>query len=95
MLIYDIHPDQFQQYFLFMQGEFVPTLSKMGLHMIFAWQIHGDGYPDRQVEFVCETVDALREALASDKFKAAEDRLKTYTTSYKRKIVRFENRFQF
>jgi len=95
LLLYDIHPDRIQQYYLYMRGEFVPALQKMGLYMIFAWQVFGEGYPDRQVEFICETPDVLRQALLSEKFQSAEERLKSYTTSYRRKVIHFENRYQF
>ena len=95
LLIYDVRSERFQQYYLYMRGEFVPALQKLGLYMIFAWQVHGEGYPERQVEFVCETPEVLRSALASEKFQHAEDRLKSYTTTYRRKVIRFKNRYQF
>lgn len=95
LLIYDVHPDRFQQYYLYMRGEFIPAMQKLGLYMIFAWQVHGDGYPERQIEFISETPDILRGALADEKYQSAETRLKSYTTTYRRKVVRFENRYQF
>ena len=95
LLIYDVHPERFQQYYLYMRGEFIPAMQKLGLYMIFAWQVLGEGYPERQIEFICETPDVLRGALADEKYQSAIKRLKSYTTTYRRKIVRFENRYQF
>lgn len=95
MLLYDVKPERFQQYYLYMRGEFIPALQKLGLYVIFAWQIHGEGYPERQVEFICETPEILREALTDERFVAAEKRLQSYTTGYRRKVVRFQNRYQF
>ena len=95
ILSYDVQPDRFQQYYLYIRGEFVPTLQKLGLHMIFAWQVHGEGQPGRQIEFICESGEILCQALQNERFQHAEERLKSYTTQYQRKVVRFKNRFQF
>ena len=93
MLMYDIRPDRFERYYRYMLGEFVPTLRQMGLYMLFAWQVHGKSF-DRQIEFVCESKYALRDALDSEQFRDAEERLRTYTTEYNRKIVQFQDRYQ-
>jgi len=97
LLTYNIHPMRHESYYRYMIGEFVPTLQKLDLKMLFAWHIHSNenDIPHRQVEFVCNTVDTLRTALNDPTFHRAEERLQSYTTSYKRKIVHFKNRFQF
>lgn len=95
MLMYDIRPNQFEDYFRYMRGEFIPALEKMGLYMIFAWHIFGDNQPERQIDFVSESGLTMRDAITSDNFHDLESKLKAYTTYYERKIVRFENRFQF
>ena len=94
MLKYDVHPERYEIYFRYISREFVPLLQQMGLHMIFAWQVYGD-HPERQIEFVCEDDETLRTALMSDRFQKAEERLKSYTTFYTRKVVHFHNRYQF
>lgn len=94
LLMYDVHPDRYERYYRYMLGEFVPAMRGVGLHMLAAWQVHGDGYYERQVEFVCQTREILFDILHSDQFQMAENRLKTYTTAYKRKIVTFAPRFQ-
>jgi len=97
LLTYNINPMRHESYYRYMIGEFVPTLQKMDLKMLFAWHVHsnGDDYPHRQVEFVCNNSDTLRSALNNPTFLSAEKRLQSYTTGYNRKIVRFKNRFQF
>jgi hypothetical protein len=47
------------------------------------------------VEFYCEDRDTLRDILNGDKWRSAEARLKSFTMQYSRKIVYFEDRFQF
>lgn len=95
ILSYDVHPDKFERYYNYVLGEFVPHLQQMGLQMIFAWQVVYGDYPARQVDFVCYDRETLLAALHSDTFKRAEERLKSYTLIYNRKVVRFQNRFQF
>jgi hypothetical protein len=94
LLIYDIHPDRYERYYRYLLGEFVPTMRQMGLHMLSAWHVHGESHHERQVEFVCDGALTLRHTLSSEQFQQAEERLKSYTTFYRRKIVRFEDRFQ-
>jgi len=94
MLQFDIRPDRYEQYYRYMLREFVPTMQELGLHMIFAWQVLGSDYPERQVDLVAENAPLLRAILTDDRFEQAEDQLKAYTLHYRRKIVRFENRYQ-
>ncbi len=95
MLTYDIQPNQFEAYFQYVTREFVPTLHQLGLPMIFAWQIYGGQYPERRLDFVCESRVTLEQAITSERFIHAEEKLKVYTDKYNRKVVRFENRHQF
>jgi hypothetical protein len=94
MLKYNVKLDDFDRYFYYVTREFLPTLQELGIPMVFAWQVHGH-YEERQLDFVCESRIILQQALTSERYLEAEERLKSFTTSYSRKIVRFENRFQF
>lgn len=92
LMSYDIHPDKYERYYRYMIAEFVPTMGKLGLHMLFVWQIYHNNNPSRQVEFVCQDRETLRTILTSDIWTKSEARIKSYTTRYQRKIVRFQDR---
>lgn len=94
MIMYDIHPERQEEYYQYVLGEFVPELQKLGLYMIYAWQVYGENQPERFVEFVCESPAILKNALTSPEFRQAEERLKEYTLNYRRKVVVFKNRPQ-
>lgn len=94
MLMYDIDPLHHSAYYRYVLGEFVPLLQQLNLHMVYAWQVVSEDRPERQIEFVCEGEDVIREALKSQRFRRAERRLKSYTTKYERKVVRYANRCQ-
>ncbi|TVR24319.1 MAG: hypothetical protein EA396_01520 [Anaerolineaceae bacterium] len=94
MLMYDINPLHYSSYYRYVLGDFVPTMQKLGLHMIYAWQVVSDHRPERQIDFICEGQDVIYQAIHNERFIRAERRLKSYTQRYQRKIVIFENRFQ-
>jgi len=70
-------------------------MQQIGLPMIWAWHVQSDEYPERQLDFVCDSRLTLEQALTGDRFISAERRLKAFTTTYDRKVVPFENRLQF
>jgi hypothetical protein len=95
LITYDIRPEKQDAYYRYVLGEFVPALRVMGIHMLSAWHIAYGEYPERQLVFVTESWDTLQSALDSPRFQSLEDRLKAYTTDYRRKVVNYLDRFQF
>lgn len=95
LMSYDIRPELQQQYYRYMLGEFVPSMQEAGLMMASAWQVVYGEYPSRHIEFHCEDRETLKDILSGDQWRKAEARLKSFTMHYSRKIVRFEDRFQF
>jgi hypothetical protein len=75
--------------------EFVPTLQSMELYMVAVWQTAYGDYPSRQVDFVAENLDTIRDVLNSERWHALEARLKSYTLHYSCRVVRYRNGFQF
>jgi len=95
LLKYNIHPEHQDRYYRYMIAELVPQMRKLGMYMIYAWNVAYGPYPERQVEFVCEDKYTLKTILEGDEWAKAEAYLQEYTTQYSRKIVHFQNRFQF
>ncbi|MBC8170191.1 MAG: hypothetical protein H7X77_00905 [Anaerolineae bacterium] len=95
LIVYDILPDKYEIYYRYIMGEFVPSLRDLGLYMTYAWHVPYGNYPARQIEFICENAPTLRQILANPDWLQLETRLKSYTTRYQRKLVHFEDRFQF
>lgn len=94
MLIYDINPQFQNEYYDYVLRDFIPSLQRMNIYMLYAWQVIGDDHPERQIEFVCESETIIRTVLASDAYQQAETKLKDYTMNFRRKLVLFENRCQ-
>lgn len=95
LIIYDVQNDKHDMYYRYILGEFVPALRELGLHMLSAWHVTYGNYPARQIEFICENQEVLKAALKSTRFESLERRLQSYTNRYSRKLVRFQERFQF
>jgi hypothetical protein len=93
LLQYSIRPNRHEMYYRYVRAEFVPLMHQLGLRMLAAWEVHGS-YPERQLEFVCESEEVLRDALNSGRFERAENKLQTYIVDYQRKVVPYRNRFQ-
>lgn len=92
---YDIRLDRYEAYYQFVMNDFEPAMRHMGLYMVGIWQtVYGD-YPVRQIEFVTESLDTVREVFQSERWEALEDKLKSYTLRYERKLVRYREQFQF
>ena len=49
----------------------MPELENMGLYMFKIWHIAYGDYPIRQLEFVTEDLDTIREVFASDRWAIA------------------------
>ncbi|MBZ0284568.1 MAG: hypothetical protein K8L97_27765 [Anaerolineae bacterium] len=95
LMRYDIKLDQYEPYYQFVMNEFVPALHNMGLYMIAVWHTAYGDYPLRQVEFVADSLDTIREIFQSDHWEELEEQLKSYTVRYERKLVRYKDSFQF
>jgi hypothetical protein len=96
LLQYDLIPEKQEFFFHYIRGEFVPSLQNLGLILTSMWHVsYGGVTPMHQMEFVCQTRENARFILTSPRWQRLENRLQSYTKRYKRKLVVFEDRFQF
>lgn len=95
LINYDILAAEHEAYYRYVLGEFVPTLRTMGIHMLSAWHVAYGDYPARQLVFVTESKEILKEAFTSQRWHDLEERLQGFTVHYSRKVVSYEDRFQF
>jgi len=95
LVSYDIRPELVEKYYYYVLKEFVPELESMGLYMFKVWHVAYGNYPIRQLEFVAEDIETLRDVFASERWNVLEDHLKNLTTNYDRKVVQFKKGYQF
>ena len=98
MLFYDIVGQETEAYYQFVMTEMIPALHEMGLYIFRAFHTipgpSGGEHQMRQVEFVSEELDTIRDALNSDAWHGYEKRLLEHAANYRRKIVPFRHGFQ-
>src|SRR4030066_369245 len=92
LLIYDPLPEQREEYFNYVLGEFVPALESLGLKLCEAWHTASGEYPLRLTAFEAADRDTLQAVLASERFLELENRLQDYVVNYRRKIVSEQRR---
>jgi hypothetical protein len=95
LMRYDIRLEMYEPYYQYVMNEFVPALHNMGLYMYGIWHTAYGEYPLRQVEFVTDNLRTVMEVFQSDHWRKLENKLKSFTTHYDRKLVRYQDRFQF
>jgi hypothetical protein len=66
----------------------------MDVYIIDVHHVVWGNYPVRQMEFVAESLNIMREALGSERFKDLEEKLQSYTDNYRRKLVPYRDGFQ-
>ncbi|HEY4691269.1 MAG TPA: hypothetical protein VIK33_18310 [Anaerolineae bacterium] len=95
LITYDIFGDDRQTYYQYVVGEFLPSAQQLGLVLVDAWHtVYGD-YPARLLSFVARDRGTLASILHRDEWKQLEDKLLTFVSDYRRKIVPYRDRFQF
>ncbi len=95
LMQWDIRSGHDSQYLEFIVGEFVPSVTRLGLQIVDAWYtLYGD-VPQILVAGVAPDYGTLDEILNSQEWAALVDDLSKYVNSFQQKIVPNRNRFQF
>lgn len=95
LMTYDIRVDQQEAYYRYVLGEFVPRLRTMGLPMLSAWSVVYGLYPERLIEFGCKSRSHALALFHDPAYRRMEERLKTYTENFTRRLVPYRDGFQF
>ena len=95
LMSYDIRVDQYEPYYQFIMNEFVPALQSMGLYMSGVWHTAYGSYPVRQIEFIADSRETVREVFQSERWEQLESKLRSFINNYERKLVHYQDRFQF
>ncbi len=93
-IAYNIRRDTLEEYYRFVLGEYLPTVQSLGMRLLFVWEIEYGDYPERLIEFACTDHETLMRILGSARWNRLEERLRSYTDDYSRKLLHFADRFQ-
>ena len=95
LIRYNVKSTTNEDYFQFVINEFVPAMQELGLYMIQVYHTAYGNHPMRQLEFVAEDLDIVRDAMQSEVWKQLHEKLNHYISDYDQKLVKFRDGFQF
>jgi hypothetical protein len=94
LMSWDIKAGREQSYFEFVVREFAPGLMRLGLQPTEAWYtIFGKG-PQILTAGVTDDMDSMERFLRNEEWHALREKLLTFVTNYKQKVIRANGRFQ-
>lgn len=94
LLRYDVRPGLHEHYFRYVVGEFVPLLQERGVYMQDAWHVAYGNYPERQVEFITEELETIRNLFADPVWHRLEETLNRYVINYQCNVYRYQGVFK-
>lgn len=97
LLQYDLIPEKQDFFFQYVRTEFVPSVQNLGLPLSSIWHVsYGmGGCALHQMTFTCRDARLAHWVLGNPRWQRLESRLQTYFSRYQRKLVHYEDRFQF
>jgi hypothetical protein len=95
LICYDMKEGMQEAYYQFVLGELAPAMQSIGLYMLQVYHTAYGKYPVRQLEFVAEDLETIRNAMKSEIWRHVQGRFQALTCNYTQKIVRFREGFQF
>lgn len=94
LMTWDILPGKENEYMEFITQKFGPGLVELGLQPTEAWYTVAGNGPQILVGSVAKDREALRQILAGEGWEKLEQKLLTYVTNYKYKVVEAMGHFQ-
>ena len=94
LMSWDLLPEKQAEYVEFLTQEFAPSLIHMGIRPTDVWYAIYGPSPQVRAGGATEDLETLEEILLSDGWKELEEKLLTYVTNYRRKIVEATGGFQ-
>ena len=95
LMAYDVKPEREAEYYRYMLGEFLPALQNIGVIMAEGWHTAYGHYPMRLFAFRAESEQEMFNALHTEEWLKAKERLLKLVTGYEERIVLAKNTFQF
>ena len=94
LMNWNIKSGKEQPYFEFVVKEFAPGLMRLGLQPTEAWYTVFGGGPQMLTGAVADDVDTMKAILASDDWRALQERLLEYVSDFSHKVVPASGQFQ-
>ncbi|MBE9471919.1 MAG: hypothetical protein IMY75_07420 [Chloroflexi bacterium] len=94
LMSWNIRPGYEDEYFEFVVREFGPGLAKLGVRPTDAWYTAYGDRPQILMGGIAEGLESMQHALVSDEWHRLKEKLLTYVTDYRQKVIRASGGFQ-
>ena len=94
VMTWDITPENEQEYFEFVIGEFIPGVQRLGLEPVEAWATIYGNYPQIQVGMLATDIPLAQKALQSATWLDLQQKLFTFVKNYSYKLIPARKGFQ-
>ena len=94
-MTWDVLPDNEQEYFEFVIGEFIPGVQRLGFQPLEAWATLYGEYPQIQVGMLASDGANAQRMLDSESWDDLRIKLYDYIDNFSYKIVSARSGFQF
>ncbi len=94
LMSWNIRPGCEDEYFEFVVREFGPGLVKLGVRPTDAWYTAYGDRPQILMGGIAEELESMQRALVSDEWRSLKEKLLTYVTDYRQKVIRASGGFQ-
>lgn len=94
LLRWDIRPEKESEYFEFLVHDFIPALNKLGVGDILVWYTAYGDCEQKLAEGTTDSVEKMRDILASEEWVMLADKLQNYVVNYSLKVVPATRGFQ-
>ncbi len=96
IMTYDIKPGVYERYFRWVSNEMFPVLQDRKLYVQHLWHVIGGAatLPERQIEFITEDLDIIRQLVESTEWKSLEERLQDFVENYTFRVVKYRGSFK-
>lgn len=94
LMSWNIRPGYEDEYFEFVVREFGPGLAKLGVRPTDAWYTAYGDRPQILMGGIAQELESMQRALVSDEWRSLKEKLLTYVTDYRQKVIRASGGFQ-
>jgi hypothetical protein len=94
LMTWDILPNQEQEYFGFVMGEFIPEIKQLGIRPVDAWYTMYGEQPQIMIAAKSQSQAALNVAMASKEWQRLLDNLLQFVENFSYKVIPSRTGFQ-
>ena len=76
-----------KEYEQFIINEYIPSINKLGIHIVAGWGVLIGGYSENILEGISNSLELLENALRSTNYRELNDELQNYLKKYKTKVL--------